>query len=76
MTELRAEALVADACAATGLDDFGTDSFRDGLTALCDSLNSDAQLNELGDAAFPGMLTGALANRLRVVDWITRSCVA
>ena len=43
MTELRAEALVADACAATGLDDFGTDSFRDGLTALCDSLNSDAQ---------------------------------
>ncbi len=31
MTELRAEALVADACAATGLDDFGTDSFRDGL---------------------------------------------
>jgi Sulfotransferase family len=72
MTELRAEALVADACAATGLDDFGTDSFRDGLTALCDSLNSDAQLNELGDAAFPGMLTGSLANRLRVVDWTAR----
>ena len=72
MTELRAEALVADACAATGLDDFGTDSFRDGLTALCDSLKSDAQLNELGEAAFPGMLTGSLANRLRVVDWTAR----
>jgi hypothetical protein len=72
MTDLRPEALIADACAATGLDDFGADSFREGLTALCESLNGDARLNELGDAALPSMLTGSLSNRLRVVDWITQ----
>jgi len=71
MTELRPDALVADACATTGLDDFGSDSFRAGLSALCDSLDADAQLNELGGVAIPGMLTASLENRLRVVDWIT-----
>jgi len=70
MTELQPEALIAEAQAATGLDDFGADSFREGLAALCESLNADAQLNDLGNAAFPGMLIGSLANRLKVVDWI------
>jgi hypothetical protein len=70
MTDLQPEALVADARAATGLDDFGPADFREGLDALCASLNADAQLNDLGDAAFPGMLVGSLSNRLRVVDWI------
>jgi hypothetical protein len=72
MTDLNPEALLADARAATGLDDFGADDFREGLAALCDSLNRDAQLNDLGDAALPGMLTGSLSNRLRVTDWIAR----
>jgi hypothetical protein len=72
MTDLRPEALVADACAATGLDDFGAGDFREGLAVLCESLNADAQLNDLGDAAFPGMIVGSLSNRLRVVDWTAR----
>ena len=70
MTDLQPEALIADARAATGLDDFGTDDFRAGLEALCASLNADAQLNELGRTAMPGMLVGSLSNRLKVVDWI------
>jgi hypothetical protein len=70
MTDLRPEALLTDARAATGLDDYGADGYRDGLAALCESLNRDAQLNELGDVALPGMLVGSLANRLKVVDWI------
>jgi Sulfotransferase family len=70
MTELQAEALIATARAATGLDDFGPDTFREGLGVLCESLNHEAQLSEVGDAALPGMLAGSLANRLRVVDWI------
>ncbi len=72
MTDLQPESLMAAARAATGLDDFGPDTFREGLGVLCDSLHRDARLSELGDAALPGMLTGSLTNRLRVVDWIAR----
>ena len=64
MTDLRPEALIAEARAATGLDDFGPADFEEGLGVLCDSLNAEAQLNELGHVAFPGMLVGSLANRL------------
>ncbi len=70
MTDLQPEALIADARAATELDDFGADDFREGLDVLCASLNADAQLNELGRTALPGMLVGSLSNRLKVVDWI------
>ena len=72
MTDLRPEVLLAEARAATGLDDFGPDDFREGLAVLCESLERDAHLNDLGDAAFPGMLVGSLSNRLKVVDWIAR----
>ena len=67
MTDLQPEALIADARAATGLDDFGAPDFEEGLAVLCESLDSDAQLNDLGAVAFPGMLVGSLANRLKVV---------
>jgi hypothetical protein len=70
MSELRPDALISSARAATGLEDFGPDGFRDGLAALCESLNRDARLNELGDAALPGMIIGSLSNRLKVIDWI------
>jgi len=64
--------LLAEACRQTGLDDFGSDSFRDGLAVYCSSVNDDAKLNEIGSAAIPGTVVNALANRLRVVDWATR----
>jgi hypothetical protein len=70
MTGLHPEALLDAATANTGLDDFGPDSFREGLAELCASLDAEAQLNDLGAAAVPGMLTGSLTNRLRLVDWI------
>lgn len=64
------EALVESACQATGLEDFGDESFREGLEIYCDSLEREAQLNPLGEMAIPMAVTGALANRLRVTDWI------
>ena len=70
MTPFDPDALLDAARAGTGLDDFGPESFRAGLDALCASLTSDAQLNDLGAVAVPGMLVGSLSNRLRVVDWI------
>ncbi len=68
---LDADVLLATAVEQTGLDDFGPDDFREGLAVYCDSV-AEAQLNDLGQAAVPASVVGALANRLRVVDWSTR----
>lgn len=62
------EALIEEACTQTGLDNFGGDSFREGLEVLCDSLVAEAQLSEVGALALPAQITGSLANRLKVVD--------
>jgi hypothetical protein len=64
-----ADELVAEACGQTGLDDFGSDSFRDGLAIYCNSLGSEAQLNDIGSMAVPGVVVTNLVNRLHVVDW-------
>lgn len=69
---LRPETLIETACAQTGLTDFGGDSFREGLDVLCDSVSAEAQLNEFGRMAVPGAIVNALANRLKVTDWVKR----
>jgi len=64
--------IVAAAVEQTGLDDFGdadTPSFREGLETYVDSLDREAQLNDLGRVALPPAVTAALVNRLKVVDW-------
>jgi hypothetical protein len=70
--ELSADAVVEEARTATGLDDFGPAAFRDGLTALCESIEAEAKLNELGGLAVRDTIVSALAARLRVVDWVDR----
>jgi hypothetical protein len=70
--ELAADDLVAEARAQTGFDDFGPEDFREGLAVLCESINAEAQLSELGAAAVRGTLVSSLSNRLRVFDWIRR----
>jgi hypothetical protein len=67
-----ADDLLAEARRETGLDDFGSDEFREGLTVYCESAFSEAQLNEVGVMAVRGNIVANLANRLRVVDWTTR----
>jgi hypothetical protein len=62
--------LLAEARAATGLDNFGDPSFRDGLEAYCDSLGREAELNPLGQLAVRATVVGSLANRLRVMAWV------
>jgi len=64
--------LVDEARRQTGLDDFGSDSFREGLAVYCASLETEAQLNDVGALAVPGAIVSALRNRLRVVDWVRR----
>ncbi len=72
MSDLVVDELIAEACGATGLDDFGPDTFRAGLAVYCGSVNDEAQLSELGDAAIRGNIVGSLANRLKIVDWVTQ----
>jgi hypothetical protein len=64
--------LMAAACESTGLDDFGDDSFRDGLERLCLSLQTEANLNDVGEFALPQLLGKLLTNRLQVEDWYRR----
>lgn len=65
-----ADALVTEAHAATGLDDFGGDAWREGLDLLVDSVTRDAQLSEVGEMAVSAQITSNLVNRLRIVDWV------
>lgn len=64
--------LLSEARAETGLDDFGSDDFREGLAVYCESVASEAKLNDLGVMAVRGNVVANLANRLRVVDWAAR----
>jgi hypothetical protein len=64
--------LLAGAVQATGLDDFGDPSFRDGLERLLDAAEREAQVSDFGRLVLQGSIAEALANRLRVVDWAAR----
>jgi len=72
MPTLIPDDVVAEACERTGFDDFGPDVFREGLAVLCESINAEARLNELGELAVRDTVVNSLANRLRVFDWIRR----
>jgi hypothetical protein len=66
------DALLAAAEDATGLHDFGDDSFREGLERLVASLQKEASLNAVGEKAVPGMLVHLLSQRLQIEDWYRR----
>ena len=72
MAELAADALVRKAIEATGLDDFGGDTWREALDRLLDSLREEARLSELGVAVASDEIVGYLTSRLCVVAERTR----
>jgi hypothetical protein len=63
------DVLVEAACERVGHDDFGDDTWEEGLDVLVRSLNADADLNELGRSAMADQIVGYLANRLEVEHW-------
>ena len=69
---LDADALVASARGATGLESLGEDTWRDGLVRLIDALKSEARLNDIGVQVAAGELQLYLTNRLGIVDWHAR----
>lgn len=56
----------------TGLNDFGPDSYRDGLAVLLSSLHDEAHLNDRGEAFIYPRIVGYLSQRLQVEDWYRR----
>ncbi len=64
--------LLAEARAETGLDDFGEDSFREGLERLVRALREEAHLNAAGQGALRQLIVGLLAQRLQIEDWYQR----
>jgi hypothetical protein len=63
------ETLLDQAVAQTGLSDFGTGDFREGLSVLLESLADDARLSPSTDDEVVGVLRRRLANRLRIEAW-------
>jgi hypothetical protein len=65
-------ALLEEACAQTGLDDYGEDAFREPLGKLLASLREEAPLNELGRTIMRARILESLETRLKTQAWITR----
>jgi hypothetical protein len=66
---LDTDRLVGGAIAATGLDDFGDDDWREGLARLTVALDEEARLNALGEQIAAGEISMLLANRLELIGW-------
>lgn len=58
--------------AETGLNDFGGNSFQEGLEILVQALNAEAKLNALGDKILRDRIIGHLKQRLLIEDWYRR----
>jgi hypothetical protein len=68
----RIDELVTYARTETGLDDFGGDSWREGLEVLVGSALEEARLNAIGEHMFHDSIVRTLTNRLRIEDWFAR----
>ena len=64
--------LIARACERAQHDDFGPDTWQEGLGALVGVLTTEGNLNELGEAVYSDQIVGLLANRLEVENWYSR----
>ena len=61
--------LLDQAKSATGLEDFGADSFREGLERLVASIEAEARVNQRGRAMIDGQIFDLLGWRLQVEHW-------
>lgn len=63
--KINANEILDQAKSETGLSDLGEPLFLEGLNKLIDSVNNEANLNEIGIQAQPIRIQGLLSNRLR-----------
>jgi hypothetical protein len=64
-----ANALVAEARSATGLDNLGDESFLEWLELLIESANTDIDFHAGGVDVVEGTIVRSLTNRLQVEEW-------
>lgn len=65
-------ALMERARQQSALDDFGDDSFREGLDRVVHALEREARLTATGQSAMDAQITDLLVNRLQVEHWYAR----
>lgn len=70
---LALDQLLDQAQQASGLDDFGDQSWKDGAERLIADLNERAALTEVGNMIAGSDVVEYLTGRLRVVDWVKRN---
>lgn len=70
--DLNIDLLLGEAIEATDLNNFGNDSFSEGLKVLINSCNNEAKLNNTGLQIVHSMISKCLINRLQIQDWITQ----
>jgi len=68
--KLSSEQFLEHAVETSGLEDFGGDTFQEGLEALVDSLNKDLDLEEGTAGYFQQAITQILVNRLQVTQLV------
>jgi sulfotransferase family protein len=66
---MKVDDLINTARSRTGLNDFGEDTFREGLERLVHSVNAETRVHDLGKVGLPEMLIASLVNRLEVEHW-------
>lgn len=64
-----ADELVQAAIDATGLDDFGEPTWREGMERYVHDLGESAQLNDIGVGVARDGVVGDLSTRLRLIQW-------
>ena len=67
-----ADELEEGARAATGLEDFGSPYYREGLERIVAALNTEADLNDMGGVIQHATISNALIQRLRIEDTYTQ----
>lgn len=68
-TAQRRDRLVAAAIEAAGSDDFGADTWQEGLDLYLESLSESAQLNEIGVGVAEDGVVNDLSTRLKIEAW-------
>jgi hypothetical protein len=68
----KASDLMARARQAAALDDFGEDSFREGLEVLLAAAEAEASLKPVGEAVVQAQILDFLTQRLKIEDWYRR----
>ena len=63
-----ADELEDGACAATGLENFGSPYYREGLERIVATLNTEADLNDMGRVIQHATISNALIQRLKIED--------